>query len=256
MDTLILDIVASFLRASFNFCYTLVSMFFKLQKDLEKLKDLEKAKFLMRFFKTGKGQYGEGDIFWGITVPQQRKVAKNFKDLSVKNLQKLLNSKVHEFRLIALLILVEKYETSSIAQKARIVDFYLKNTKKVNNWDLVDLSAAKILGDWLFDKDKKIIYTLAKSENIWEKRIAMIATYNFIKNHRFEDSLKIAAILLFDKHDLIQKAVGWMLREIGKRDLACEEQFLDRHYKKMPRTTLRYAIERFSEEKRKFYLSK
>lgn len=228
----------------------------QLKKDLQKLKDLQRARFLMGFFKTGKGQYGEGDVFWGITVPLVRKVARQSKDLSIKNLQKLLNSKIHEFRLVALLILVEKYKTADILGKKKIVDFYLKNTKNINNWDLVDLSSDKILGDYLLNSDKKIIYKLAKSANIWERRIAMLATFQFIKNLQFEDSLKIAQILLTDPHDLIQKAVGWMLREIGKRNLEVELRFLDKHFQKMPRTTLRYAIERLKAKEKSFYMRK
>ncbi|RJQ38486.1 DNA alkylation repair protein [Candidatus Microgenomates bacterium] len=228
----------------------------KLEEDLLKAKNLQKAKFLARFFKTGKGEYAEGDIFLGITVPIQREIAKKYTSLSFDDLQKLLFSKIHEQRLVSLLILISKYKKANEKEKEKIYKFYLKNAKNINNWDLVDLSSHLILGDYLLEKDKEILYKLAKSDNLWEKRIAVISTYYFIKNNCFKECLKISEILLTDKHDLIHKAVGWMLREIGKKDQKIEEEFLNKHYKKMPRTMLRYAIERFGEEKRKFYLSK
>ena len=231
-------------------------MLSKLKQDLQKLANPEKAKTLQRFFKTGKGEYGEGDVFLGITVPEQRKTAKKHSDLTFKDVQNLLSGKIHEHRLTALLILVVKYSTSDETGKKEIVDFYLKNTKNINNWDLVDLSADKILGAYLIDKDKSILYKLVQSDNLWDRRIAIMATFHFIKNSQFKDTLKISGILLNDKHDLIHKAVGWMLREIGKRELATEEKFLKKYYKNMPRTMLRYATERFDENKRKFYLKK
>lgn len=230
----------------------------ELKKDIQSLASPEKAVILQRFFKTGKGQYSEGDIFLGIVVPEQRKLAKKYyQELDLDDVQVLLNSKIHEERLIALLILVLKYEKGDELLKEKVVKFYLKNTKNINNWDLVDLSAEKIVGAFFLNKDfadKTIIYELAKSDNLWERRIAMLTTFQFIKNKKLEDALKIAEILLNDKHDLIQKAVGWMLREIGKRDLEAEEEFLQKHYKTMPRTMLRYAIERLDEEKRRFYM--
>ncbi len=222
----------------------------QLKKELSKLENREKSKILSRFFKTGKGQYGEGDIFLGITVPQQRKIAKEFSNLTLKDLQELISSRIHEYRLISLLILIIKYKNS----KQEIFNFYLKNTKNINNWDLVDLSAPNILGNYLIQKDKSILYKLAKSNDLWEKRIAILSTFEFIKNNEFEDTLKISEILLSDKHDLIHKAVGWMLREIGKRNQEIEEKFLKEHYKKMPRTMLRYAIEKFEKDKREQYL--
>ncbi|MBD3304486.1 DNA alkylation repair protein [Candidatus Woesearchaeota archaeon] len=225
-----------------------------LKQELEKLGNHKQSELLGRFFKTGKGEYGEGDIFLGIKVPDQRKVAKKYYDLSLKDVQSLLNSKIHEHRLVALLILIEKYKKSD--DKIEIVDIYLKNTKNINNWDLVDLSAHKILGEYLLDKDRKILYKLAKSKDLWEKRMAIISTAAFINKNLFDDALKISEILLNDKHDLIHKAVGWMLREIGNRNQAAEEKFLKTHYKKMPRTMLRYAIEKFPENKRKFYMQK
>ncbi len=231
-------------------------MLTQLKKDLRKLANPEKAKFVARYFKTGKGEYGEGDVFLGITVPEQRKIAKKYPSLSLKDLQKLLDSKIHEERLVSLMILRIKYQKAKEEQKKEIYEFYLRNTKNINNWDLIDDSSGRIVGDYLKDKDKSILYKLAKSKSIWEKRIAMLATYPYIKNKEFRDALVIADILLQDKHDLIQKAVGWMLREIGKRDQKVEEVFLKKYYKIMPRTMLRYAIEKFPLEKRKFYLKK
>jgi 3-methyladenine DNA glycosylase AlkD len=228
----------------------------QIKTDLKNLRNPEKAKVLQKFFKTGKNQYGEGDIFLGINVPEQRKIAKKYSDLTLKELKKLLSSKIHEHRLTSLLILIIKFNKTDEHGKKEIVNFYLNNTNYINNWDLVDLSADKILGKYLLDKDKSILYKLAKSDNLWERRIAIISTFAFIKNNNFKDTLKIAELLLEDDHDLIHKAVGWMLREIGKRDQKIEEIFLKKHYKKMPRTMLRYAIERFDENKRKFYLKK
>ena len=221
------------------------------KEELKNLENPEQAKLLQGFFKTGPGQYGEGDIFLGIKVPVQRKVAKKFKDLELSEIQQLLDSKIHEHRLVGLLILVYKYEKS---KNKEIVDFYLSNTRNINNWDLVDLTAHKILGHYLLDKDRSILYDLAKSNDLWEKRISMIATAAFIRENDFNDTLKISEILLNDKHDLIHKAVGWMLREVGKKDQTIEEKFLKKYYKNMPRTMLRYAIERFEEKKRKAYL--
>jgi len=229
-------------------------MLSQIKSDLRKLQNPQKTKILSRFFKTGKGEYGEGDIFLGITIPNQREISEKYQDLALKDLQKLLSSKIHEYRLTALIILVNKYKKADSSLKERIVKFYLKNTKHINNWDLVDLSSHYILGNHLLNKEKTIIYKLAKSKNIWEKRIAILTTFAFIRNNKFEETLKISEILLNDKHDLIQKAVGWMLREVGKKDEKAELKFLDKNYKKMPRTMLRYSIERLEEKKRKFYL--
>ena len=226
-----------------------------IKKEINSLANSEKAGIYQRFFKTGSGQYGEGDIFIGLTVPEQRKIAVKYKELEISEVEELLKSKIHEHRLIALLILVQKFQSGSEEIKKQIASTYLKNTKYVNNWDLVDLSADKILGSYLLKKDKSILYKLAKSGSLWEKRIAIIATFNFIKNNSFQDTLNISKILLNDKHDLIHKAVGWMLRELGKRNQSLEEEFLKKHYKCMPRTMLRYSIEKFSEEKRKFYMT-
>jgi len=226
----------------------------ELQKVIKQKANIKQAEILQRFFKTGPGEYGEGDIFYGIKVPVQRTIANQFNHLPLNDLQVLLQSKIHEERLIALLILVGKFKHANEEVREKLFDFYLKNSKRINNWDLVDLSADKIVGAFLIDKDKSQLFKLAKSTNIWERRIAMISTFFFIKNGIFEVSFKIAELLLHDEQDLIQKAVGWMLREIGKRDLEPEEEFLKMHYKQMPRTMLRYAIEKFPETKRQAYL--
>lgn len=225
-----------------------------LEKELQNLKNPQKAKIYQRFFKTGKGEYGEGDVFLGLTVPQCQKVASNYVDLSLNEVQKLLKNKIHEYRWSASMILNRQYKKADPTKKKQIVDYYLKNTTLFNNWDLVDGSAPSILGDFLINNDRNILYKLVKSENLWERRISIMSTFAFIKNDDFKDSLKIAEILLPDKHDLIHKAVGWMLREIGKRDQEIEEKFLMKYHQKMPRTMLRYAIEKFDGKKRKFYL--
>ncbi len=228
-----------------------------IKKELKKHSSKEKKAIYQRFFKTGKGQYGERDIFIGVIVPEQRKIAKKYSGFSLKETQELLKSKIHEHRLTALFILIEQYTNSDEKTKKKIFDLYLKNTKHINNWDLVDLSADKIIGDYLFDKDRKILFKLAKSKILWEKRISILATFAFIKRGEAEFALKFYEQFLNDKHDLIHKAIGWMLREIGKRvSQAKEEKFLKKHYKTMPRTMLRYAIERFDEKKRKFYMRK
>lgn len=228
----------------------------KLKKEIEEAKNPEQAKHLQRFFKTGKGEYGEGDIFLGIKVPVQRKIANKYTELSFADLQILLNSKKHEERLIALIILTNKYKKSKkdSVKKRQIFEFYLKNTQNINNWDLVDLSAPNIVGDFSNIDGTEIIRFLAKSKNLWEKRIAIVSTHAFIKKRMFGETLAIADMLLKDENDLIHKAVGWMLREVGKRNQEVLEIFLKERYKSMPRTMLRYAIEKFSEEKRKKYL--
>ncbi len=226
-----------------------------LREDLNLYASPQKAEGLKRFFKTGKGQYGEGDIFLGIQVPDSRKIVKKYAGIPLEDALRLLSSKIHEERLIALLIMVEKAKRSDEAGKETIYKKYLENTKYINNWDLVDLSADKIVGSYLFDKPKDILYSLAISKNLWERRIAVLSTFDFIKKGAYEDILNIAKILLNDPHDLIHKAVGWMLREVGKRcSQEVLEQFLLANYKQMPRTMLRYAIERLPETLRLQYL--
>ena len=224
-----------------------------IEKEIQSKKDPIQAKILSRFFKTGKGQYGEGDIFLGVTVPTLRIIVKKYsKDISLKDVQELLNSKIHEYRLTALLILVEKYKED----KELIYNTYIKNFRNINNWNLVDLTAPKIMGDFLKDKNRDILYSLATSNNLWEKRISIVATFAFIKDNDFKDTLKISEILLKDEHDLIHKAVGWMLREVGKRNKDLEKEFLDKYYRIMPRTMLRYSIEKFDPKEKEFYMKK
>ncbi len=216
----------------------------------------EKAALLQGFFKTGPGEYGEGDLFIGVNVPEIRKLSKEAAALKQPQLLQLLRSPVHEERLLALLALIEQYGTGDQACKQRVYETYLANTRWINNWDLVDLSAKQIVGGYLFDKDRKHLYRLVHSKSLWERRIGILATFYFIGRGQYEDSLKIAELLLGDKEDLIHKAVGWMLREVGKRDQEVEEHFLRTHLARMPRTALRYAIERFTPAKRKMYLNK
>ncbi len=230
-----------------------------IKKEMKDLQNPLKKKVLEKFFKTKKSEYGYGDIFYGITVPITRTIAKKyFKKMSLEETEQLLHSKIHEERLCALLILVLKFENKETTEEEqkKIFNFYLKNTKYINNWDLVDLSSHHIIGKYLFEHRNEILILnkLSISNLIWDKRVAMISCYYFIYRKDFEQSLSIAKILLCDEHDLIQKAVGWMLREIGKRDLNTEENFLKENYKLMPRTMLRYAIEKFPEAKRKKYL--
>jgi 3-methyladenine DNA glycosylase AlkD len=227
-----------------------------IKQGLKRLGNPDKAKTLANFFKTGKDQYGEGDKFYGVTVPQTRAVAKKYTNLSLDKIAELLKDEYHEVRLAALLILVEQYQNADTKGKKEIFNFYWKNAKAVNNWDFVDLTAPKIVGDFLLDKPRDILYAMAKSDNLWEKRIAIISTFTFIRNNDFEDTLKIGEMLLSDNHDLIHKAVGWMLRELGKKNQQAEEQFLKKHHKHMPRTMLRYAIERFDKKKKEYYMKK
>ena len=229
-------------------------IFTDLKKELKNRADPKKAKILKRFFKTGSREYGEGDIFLGIAVPEIRRLAKKYTTLRLEEVKRLLHSKFHEERLLSLLIMIDKFQSEN--NKEKIYNLYLKNTKHINNWDLVDLSAYKIVGAYLADKPKDDLYKLAKSNCLWERRISIISTFYFIKNNKFKETFKIAEILLEDDHDLIHKAAGWMLREAGKRDLKSEKAFLDKYYKKMPRTMLRYAIEKFPEKERARYLLK
>ncbi|MFA5830935.1 MAG: DNA alkylation repair protein [Candidatus Paceibacterota bacterium] len=230
----------------------------ELKKEIHARTNLQKAKLLMRFFKTGRGEYAEGDVFLGIMVPEQRILAKKFADISLSDTEKLLHSKYHEERLIALFIFTAQFEKGDEKTRRKIFSAYLANTRHINNWDLIDLSAPKIVGEFLFQEGKGIavLKKLARSEDLWERRIAVLATFQYIKYNSFEETLEIAELLLYDKHDLIHKAAGWMLREVGKRSLVAEENFLKKYAVKMPRTMLRYAIEKFPEEKRKKYLTK
>lgn len=227
-----------------------------IKEEMNKKANKQKAAILSRFFKTGKGEYGEGDIFLGIKVPEQREIARNFRDMPTSEVKELIDSKIHEHRMIALLVLIEKYIRADDKEKEKIFNFYLKNTSKINNWDLVDLSAPQIVGGFLLERDRQILYSLAASKKLWERRIAIVSTFAFIKRGEIKDTFKIAEVLLQDSHDLIHKAVGWMLREAGKRDKKSEMVFLEKYAVKMPRTMLRYAIEKFPEEERIYFLKK
>ncbi len=236
-----------------------------------------KAMILSGFFKTGKGDYGEGDIFLGLTVPEQRSLAKKYIDISLDDIQVLLKSKIHEHRLTGLIILTYQYEKEASKEKKderkkesgekikkekkskEIFDFYIRNADNINNWDLVDVTCPRIIGAHLIErplKERKVLYKFARSKNLWKKRIAIVSTFTLIRNNDFEDTLKISEILMHDRHDLIHKAVGWMLREVGKKNEKKEKEFLEKNANHMPRTMLRYAIEKFSEQDRKYYLSR
>lgn len=252
-----------------DLCSAINMTFTKIKTDLKQYIKPKKVPIYMNFFKTAKGQYGEGDRFFGIAMPHIRKVARQYKDVDFDTIKKLLESPYHEHRMTGLLILVYKFETiatpvktghapSQRTSQRDIYNFYIKNIQHVNNWDLVDVTTPNIMGQYLYDHpDKKdILYSYARSNNLWKKRVAILATFRFIKHDDFADTLKIATILLHDDHDLIHKAVGWMLREVGKRDEAQLCTFLDKHYKTMPRTMLRYAIERLTQEQRTYYMKK
>lgn len=224
----------------------------KIKKEIRLVSDAKRAKNLARFFKTGKGCYGYGDKFIGLTMPQIHSLAKKYKDISVADIENLVCSPIHEERMLALIIMTLRYQK----EKGKFYKLYIKNRKYINNWDLVDVTCHKIVGDYLLEKPRDILYKFARSKNLWEKRIAIISTAKFIQQKDFTDTLKIAEILLHDPHDLIHKAVGWMLREVGKRDKGVEEAFLQKYYQKMPRTMLRYAIEKFPENERREFLEK
>jgi 3-methyladenine DNA glycosylase AlkD len=221
---------------------------------LEGLSDPVIAKNSQRFFKTAKGEYGYGDIFLGIRVPVIRETVKKYKELKLSEVTKLLKSKYHEIRLFALLVLVYKFKNENVEGQEKIYNLYIKHRKYINNWDLVDSSAPYIVGAWLCNRDKTILYELAVSNRLWDRRISILATSFFISKDHFNDTLKISSILLNDNEDLIHKAVGWMLREVGKKNRLVEEKYLRSRYKKMPRTMLRYAIEKFEPERRREYL--
>src|SRR5215813_9565648 len=227
----------------------------EIQTKLKRLGNRDVAAVSQRFFKTGPGEYGEGDLFRGIRVPALKTIAREYQKLSLAETFRLLHSTYHEERLVALLILVRSFANGDDTTKAKIYRLYLKHTRFINSWDLVDSSAPQIVGGFLWDKDRKLLYSLARSQSLWERRIAVLATFHFIKHGEFAETLKIARMLLTDRHDLIHKAVGWMLREVGKRDQTVAENFLRNRCRRMPRTMLRYAIERFPESKRRQYLS-
>jgi 3-methyladenine DNA glycosylase AlkD len=227
-----------------------------LQTQLRGLGNPTDAAFLVRYFKTGPGQYGEGDKFIGVRVPVIRNAAAEFKDLPLPEVECLLHSEIHEERLAALVILVLQAAKADAKTRRQIFDLYLANTKHINNWDLVDISAPQIVGAYLAEKSRKPLDRLAASPRLWERRIAILATFHFIRAGEFDDTLRIAERFLADREDLIHKAVGWMLREVGKRDVAVLESYLGRHCRIMPRTMLRYAIERLSEKKRKVYMAR
>ena len=226
----------------------------ELRREVKSLADPKRAEASARYFKTGPGEYGEGDKFIGLNVPQQRSIAKKFQELSLADIAKLLKSRIHEERFIALEILVMQFEKAGEKLQKQIANFYLKNTKHINNWDLVDTSAPYILGEYLVTRPRKILTKLARSRILWERRIAIIAAMSFINRNDFTDTLRIAGILLNDEHDLIHKAVGWQIREVGNKDKKILRKFLKKHYQSMPRTMLRYAIEKFPEPERQRYL--
>ena len=226
------------------------------KNQLLKLGDPVRAVHSLRFFKTGKGQYGEGDKFIGCTVPQTRSVAAMYTNLTLNDVSKLLNDEIHECRLCALVILTNKYSKANELERYEILNFYLANTKRINNWDLVDISAHKIVGEWFKNReDRSLLQELANSKLLWDQRIAIVTTYTFIRNNNFNETLMLSEKFLTHKHDLMHKACGWMLREVGKRDEATLTYFLDQHAYHMPRTMLRYSIEKFPEELRKHYLN-
>lgn len=227
-----------------------------IQARLRRLGNPKDATFLAGFFKTGPGQYGEGDTFMGVRVPVIRRVAREFKGLQLPEVECLLHSPIHEERLAALVILVMQSAKGDSATRKRIYDLYLANTRHINNWDLVDLSAPQIVGAYLADRSRKPLYRLAKSSWLWDRRISILATFHFIRLGDFGDTVKIAELLLADREDLIHKAVGWMLREVGKRNMVALEQFLGQHCRVMPRTMLRYAVEKFPEQKRRAFLNR
>lgn len=223
-------------------------------KDLKALANAKKAAFFPKFFKAGKGEYAEGDVFLGISVPDLRSIAKKYPDLSFPELKNLLADKHHEARLLSLIILTTQYAKGDEMQKKKIVDFYLTQFSRVNNWDLVDSSAHQILGSHLLTRSRSMLLTFARSKHLWTQRIAIVSTYAFIRAHQFDDTLEISKMYLTHPHDLIHKASGWMLREVGKRDIAVLRSFLDDHAAVMPRTMLRYAIEKMTPSERRKYM--
>lgn len=226
------------------------------RRRIRELGDPNDALFLQGFFKTGPGEYGEGDRFLGIRVPAVRRLAKELRELPLDQIEALLHDRWHEARLLALILLGDAYKRASPAERGAIFDLYLRNTKWINNWDLVDVSAGRVVGAHLADRPRKLLDRLARSSTLWERRIAIIATQHFIRNGEFDDTIRLAEALLHDSHDLIHKAVGWMLREVGNRDRATLEAFLDTRAREMPRTMLRYAIEKLPPADRQRFMKK
>jgi 3-methyladenine DNA glycosylase AlkD len=228
-----------------------------LKRELRAASSKTYASNLQWFFKTGPGEYGEGDIFLGVRQPQIRKIAKPYRGLSISELNQLLGSRYHEERMAACVIMADQFPKADETGQRALKDAYLKQVGRgINNWDLIDVSCHKVVGAWLatHPKDRKLLDRLAKSDNLWERRVAIVSTFGLMRIGELDDCMHIAKLLLKDEHDLIHKAVGWVLREVGKRNIKLEEQFLQQHYQKMPRTMLRYAIEKFPEERRQQYL--
>lgn len=228
----------------------------QLQQELIQLANPQQQAILQRFFKTGVGEYGAGDVFLGIKVPVQRQLAKKYQNLPLSDIETLLQSHYHEYRFTALILLTTRYLKSDESTKIAIFNSYLKHIDSVNHWDLVDLSAPAIIGQHLLDKPRWLLYQLVQTDHLWHKRIAMVATLTFIKQGEFAETLQLAEHLLHEQHGLLHKASGWMLREVGKRDTVVLENFLQRFHHAMPRTMLRYAIEKFDEQRRNFYLNR
>lgn len=224
------------------------------QACLRSVADAARVPDLQRFFKTGPGGYAEGDRFLGATVPQVRQLVRWCDELPLAEVKPLVRSAYHEERLLGLLILVRRYQRGSEALREKVYRLYVSHLRWINNWDLIDVTAEHVVGAWLWERDRGFLHECARSRNLWKRRVAILATFHFIKRQQYEDTLRLAKVLLQDEHDLIHKAVGWMLREIGNRDRAVEEAFLREHYRTMPRTMLRYAIEKFPEARRQAYL--
>lgn len=226
----------------------------EVQNDLNAHENPSDAVFLQRFFKTGKGQYGEGDVFIGLRVPQTRMIIKKYKDLSLSEIEKLLESPIHEHRLAAVLIMTQQAKRANQVLKKRLYDLYLKRTDRINNWDIIDASCRDVVGGFLLDKPRDPLYKLAKSKKMWERRIAVVSTWQFIRVRDLDDTFKIAEMLLADQEDLMHKATGWMLREAGKKDEALLKEFLDQNAAVMPRTMLRYSLEKLHPSDKTYYM--
>ncbi len=228
----------------------------QLQKALDLAADPTYARGLQRFFKTAKGEYGEGDIFIGLKVPMLRRITARYRSLPLEQIEVVLESPVHEHRLAAVIIMADQAKMAQPKQQKALFELYLRRTDRLNNWDIIDASCPRVVGAYLQDKPKDVLFTLARSSNFWERRIAMVSTAWFIRAGQLDDAFAIATVLLNDQHDLIHKAVGWMLREAGKKDEAALKQFLDAHAGTMPRTTLRYSLERLNEVDKAYYMNR